>query len=194
MAGRSGSLHGAKQIQIILYAFVHLFNDSPDFLMTVTGKQEKRGSAQLVRHYEDGIVACTLYTAPQTPGERTGGDQLIPIGQQRASSEEHSPNKQVMFLYGEQGAFLDESVEYTVSKLFHSVQGRIKPVCGSFTVLFSKEGKIIKLFGVNIAAFGFKNATGRKACKILLAGLQLICPHDAHGLVSPAKRAGITLP
>ena len=85
-------------------------------------------------------------------------------------------------------------MQYPVTKLFHRMKRRAERFPGRPAVFFRKKGKLVQFFGFQITAFRLKKAAGRKACEILLAGLELFCPQYAHGPVSPMKWAGITLP
>ena len=98
-----------------------------------------------------------------------------------------------MLLDGKQGCLLCELGKHTAAQLADGVQYRRRPVTGH-AVFVSKKGKIIKGFRVHIGTVRIKKAMRRKACEILLAGFQLICTQNTHGLVSPVQRARVSLP
>ena len=189
-----GSLHGSKEIEGIVYSFMYLFHDCPDIPVTVPGQEHEDGSAKLGGKDQDGIGTYVFHAAPETAYQSPGRDQFIPVIERSSAAKEHDTYKEIMFFHGEQGSFLGKRMKYAVPKLLYRMEHRMDSPAGRFAVFLREKGNIIQLFCIHIAAVRFKKATGRKACEIFLAGLQLICPQNAHGLVSPVKGAGIGLP
>ena len=191
---RTGSLDSPEQIKGIFNPVMYLFHYCPDITVIVPGKKHQDGGTKPGGQNQRCVGAYIFHTAPEAANQPAGRNQLIPVIERRASAEEHSPHKQVMFLHGKQGCFRPKGMQNAIPEFFHCMQNRMMRPVSRFSVLFRIEGDIIQFFRIQITAFSFKKTMGRKACEILLAGLQLICPQNTHGFVSPLEGAGVGLP
>ena len=55
-------------------------------------------------------------------------ENTLPVIERRASAEEHSPHKQVMFLHGKQGCFRPKGIQNAIPEFFHCMS-RCLPFC-----------------------------------------------------------------
>ena len=76
-----------------------------------------------------------------------------------------------MFIDRQKGRFLREKMKHTGPEFFGCMQDRN---AGVPAVFLRVVGKSIKSFSFLIGTFRIKNAMGRKACEIFLAGLQMV--------------------
>ena len=165
-------------------------DDVMKMLVLIPGKEQQCRDTKGTRHLQRQNAVLPLAEAPQPADQAQRRNQIVPVMNDHAAAEYGQPNKQIVLVRGKKQRLQGKRGKHTRTQLLHSMKDG-RP--GSEPVLTGVPREIVQFFRIHIGTGRVEKRTGRQACKILLAGLQLISPQHAHGFISPVQRAGVAL-
>jgi hypothetical protein len=165
-------LDHAHEIERIIDALLDLILGLTDGLVTVAGEEQEGRGAKLMRHGDGGETILLAHAAPEAADQAAGREKIIPVLQDELAAEEAELDQKIMLLGAEEPQLGREGGEHPDPQILHGMEGD----GGGFAILPGVIGKVIEDFRILIGEISIKETTERKACKILLASLQLIGP------------------